>query len=74
MQVTELYPHECWRGLKPTWRSRWPKDESGEAVPVPPCPPQMRASFARFTTTPPWAGIAATQQSAHNLFRSRRSA
>lgn len=74
MHVTEKYPHGSWRGPSPTWRSRWPKGEDGEAVPVPPCPPQMRASFVRFTTTPPWAGIAAAQQSAHNLFRSRRTA
>lgn len=74
MHVTERYPHESWRGAKPTWRSRWPKGEDGFGLPVPPCPPKMRASFARFTTTPAWEGIAACQQSAHNLFRSRRSA
>jgi hypothetical protein len=74
MHVTARHPHGSWRGPAPTWRSRWPKDANGDPVAVPPCPPQMRANFARFTTTPAWAGVAAQQQSAHNLFRSRRTA
>jgi hypothetical protein len=73
MRITDIYPHESWRQPKPTWRSRWPKETDGEPAPVPERSPAMQALTTRFTTTPDWEGVSAAQQSAHNLFKSRRS-
>jgi hypothetical protein len=32
MHVTARYPNGSWRGPRPTWRSRWPKDADGYAA------------------------------------------